>query len=258
MTKIKHPLVSTSIFTIGVLLLTSSIQLFSNTGNAEPPACDNGTLKPSPSSTTLPVILLHGYKEISLMWKNWENRLQNEFQFCTVSFHPDDVCGTAAHDATEIGQIIQKVKSMTHQNQVNIVAHSKGGLDARLYLSNSGTHDVANLIMIGTPNKGSPFADYQELYYLDPYCPALHDLTTHSSVIKIPDNPNTRYYTIAGVCLPYLYAPWGSIGEPNDGLVGVTSAQSHYNSIGLSPHCHLQLLDDYEYGLAHDILSGKH
>ena len=68
----------------------------------------------------------------------------------TVSFHPDDVCGTAVHDATEIGQIVQKVKSMTHQNQVNIVAHSKGGLDARLYLAKSGTHDVANLIMLGS------------------------------------------------------------------------------------------------------------
>ena len=43
------------------------------------------------------------------------------------------------------------VKDQSGQNKVNIVGHSKGGLDARMYLGNS-TQDVANLIMIGTPN----------------------------------------------------------------------------------------------------------
>ena len=44
-----------------------------------------------------------------------------------------------------------------------MVGHSKGGLDARVYLANSGTHDVANLIMIGTPNGGNPLANENEL-----------------------------------------------------------------------------------------------
>jgi hypothetical protein len=40
-----------------------------------------------------------------------------------------------------------------------MVGHSKGGLDARVYLAKSGTYDVANLIMIGTPNGGNPLAN---------------------------------------------------------------------------------------------------
>ena len=42
--------------------------------------------------------------------------------------------------------------------KVNIVAHSKGGLDARWYIAHGGANKVANLIMIGTPNSGSPAA----------------------------------------------------------------------------------------------------
>lgn len=194
------------------------------------------------------------------MWYEWEQNLQdNGIQFCVVSFHPDDICGTASHDANELSQIVQSVKSMTLQNQVNIVAHSKGGLDAREYLYRSDTHDVANLIMIGTPNEGSPLADATVLYNSDPSCPAVHDLTTYASDINVPENVNTNYYTIAGECLPFLYyAPLGvTIPEPNDGFVAVSSAQSHFNSLGVYPNCHMQLLGDYEYGLAYGVLSGS-
>lgn len=260
MNKEKCILIGILIVTIASLLLTASSGVFFSVANAQSPSCDNGELQPSSSSNPLPVILLHGYKEVSFVWANWEHNLQLDgIQFCTVSFHPDDVCGTAEHDAAEIAQIVQKVKSMTLQNQVNIVAHSKGGLDARLYLAKSNTHDVANLIMIGTPNKGSPFADYRERHNLDRLCPAIHDLTTHAAVINAPKNLNTRYFTIAGTCFPYLYTLWGSINEPNDGLVGVSSVQSHrFHNLPLSPHCHMQLMGDYEYRLAYDILSGRH
>lgn len=61
--------------------------------------------------------------------------------------------------ARELEQIVQQVKSITGQTHVNIVVHSKGGLDARVFLANTGTSDVANLIMVGTPNAGSIHAD---------------------------------------------------------------------------------------------------
>lgn len=59
---------------------------------------------------------------------------------------------------------------MTGQDQVNIVGHSKGGLDARLDLTNNfSSNVVANLIMIGTPNAGDPLADLYHAPASQPY-----------------------------------------------------------------------------------------
>ena len=62
----------------------------------------------------------------------------------------------------ELSKIIGQIKEKIGQNKVNIVGHSKGGLDARVYLTNN-TKDVTNLIMIGTPNAGSPLAESCEI-----------------------------------------------------------------------------------------------
>jgi triacylglycerol esterase/lipase EstA (alpha/beta hydrolase family) len=62
--------------------------------------------------------------------------------------------------------------------QVNIVGHSKGGLDARVFLANNAFTNnkaVANLIMIGTPNAGSPIAQSSNICK-----PAVEDLTWSS------------------------------------------------------------------------------
>jgi len=257
----KFPLAKLFTVTMSLLLLTVSLGAFSGTALAQSSLCDNGELKPSPSSSTLPVILVHGYNEASIIWFVWEQALESSgIQYCSVTFHPNDFCGRASHDATELSKIVQNVKNMTQQNQVNIVAHSKGGLDARLYLSSSGTADVANLIMIGTPNAGSPVADYTEAKNLNPYCPAVRDLTTYAPVNNAAENPNTQYYTVAGVCLPYLeYGGITLIPELNDGLVSVSSveSQSYFHSLGHSPNCHAFLLGNYEYLLSYGVLSGK-
>jgi len=52
--------------------------------------------------------------------------------------------------------LIQKANSLNGTSEVNIVAHSMGGLVARSYIEGSGyNNDVDNLIMLATPNKGS-------------------------------------------------------------------------------------------------------
>ncbi|MFZ0513730.1 MAG: hypothetical protein WAM14_19140 [Candidatus Nitrosopolaris sp.] len=132
----------------------------------------------------------------------------------------------------------QKVKDFAQENhimsnQVNIVGHSKGGLDARKYLAQTGTHDVANLVMIGTPNGGDTLANeaanLAELgdaypffpYYHDWYnlfCrPALNDLTTGAPATESPENINTKYYTIYGNWDPSRYycptPPASSLGS---------------------------------------------
>jgi triacylglycerol esterase/lipase EstA (alpha/beta hydrolase family) len=74
-----------------------------------------------------------------------------------ITFH-NDKCGSVEEHAMESNGIINEILHNTGGKKVSIVAHSKGSLDARWYIANSGIDKVANLIMIGTPNSGSPAA----------------------------------------------------------------------------------------------------
>src|SRR5689334_3749868 len=273
----KYLLVRISAITIMALLLTISTgALFlSNPVHGQTiSSCDNGII--IRSNTALPVILIHGYNEGSWMWSAWESMLQHDhIPFCTVSFqHSDDECGRATDHSTELSQIVQEVRSLTGQNQVNIVGHSKGGLDARVYLDQSHTHNVANLIMIGTPNRGDPLAN--EAASIPPFffdisnffCrPALDDLKTGSDATNAHDNPNTKYFTIYGDWNPSLACPLlgfenGGFRElnnlgagHNDGIVPVSSALGHFTNLNHTNHCHTGLLTHQEYNIAKTILA---
>ena len=67
--------------------------------------------------------------------------------------------------AEQLGANLQRLLDETRAPQVNVVAHSVGGLDARHLLFNDRTrgriHErVASLTTISTPHEGSPFADW--------------------------------------------------------------------------------------------------
>lgn len=217
--------------------------------------CDNGPIMSSSSSNTLPVILIHRYAEPSNVWSTWEQLLrQNNVPFCTVSFHQsDDECGSAISHARDLAQIVQQVKSITGQDKVNIVSHSKGGLDARLYLANTQTPDVANLVMIGTPNAGSPLAD--NFHNSDPCKSAVEDLRTNAADTTAVQNTNTNYYTISGECLPFsIFIP-----EPNDEFVAVSSVESlpYATSLGNTFHFHTSLLNQDQFTETLSVLLGN-
>jgi pimeloyl-ACP methyl ester carboxylesterase len=227
------------------------------------------------STRSLPVILVHGWAEDSSIWSQWEQLLtQNRIPFCTITFHQSpsgDRCGSAADHANELARIVQDVKTMAGQNQVNIVGHSKGGLDARLYLAQSGTHDIVNLIMIGTPNGGDPLADEgaQSIDPLNLTCrPALFDLETGAYDTTVANNPHTNSYTIYGVWNPSLDRPLNAFEDqgfselmrllagPNDGIVPVISSESlsNFTNLGHTDHCHLGLSTSDEYAMARSVL----
>jgi hypothetical protein len=162
---------------------------------------------------------------------------------------------------------------LTRQNQVNIVGHSKGGLDARVYLAQSGTHDVANLIMIGTPNGGNPLANeaasFSPLFDFLNFCtPALYDLEIGADDTNVQENQNTKYCTIYGDWNPSLECPLLAFEDEgytqlinmdaghNDGIVPVSSVESlsNFTNLGHTDHCHTGLLTSEEYGLAKSVL----
>jgi uncharacterized alpha/beta hydrolase family protein len=232
--------------------------------NAQTASSSNSTTN---NTKPLPVLLIHGYAADASSWNKWQDLLKKDgISSYPITFNQsDDKCGSAADHAKELSDVIAKIKSQNGQSKVNIVGHSKGGLDARVYLAN-GTKDIANLIMIGTPNSGSPLAENNNIC-----TPAVYDLKPGAPDTKVKSNPNTHYYTIAGDWNPNngncdlsifsLTEQGGSttLPKPNDGLVPVSSVESlgYAHSLGHSKSCHSNLLSEYEYGLSKDILLGK-
>ncbi len=63
--------------------------------------------------------------------------------------------------AQELDARIRQIVAETGCEKVNVIAHSKGGLDVRYALSELGTDKyVASLTTINTPHRGCEFADY--------------------------------------------------------------------------------------------------
>lgn len=203
------------------------------------------------SSDHRPVLLVHGLGLDASVWKEWEYLLERDgIGFYTITFQKsDDKCGDAVGHAREIGEIVQLVKRETGSDRVNIVGHSKGGIDARVFLAN-GTKDVENLVMIGTPNQGTPLAEFTNVC-----SPAILDVLPGANATKAKMNPNTNYWTIAG--------DWQHEIEGNpvlhgidDGQVQVNSveSESYFQSLGRTDHHHLQLMGEEEYDLAYIVL----
>ncbi len=235
------------VIAIAVVAISIGVAALPSLVNRPPEASIGGG---NPSS---PVLLVHGLGEDASMWKKWEELLTKDgIQYHTISFQEsDDKCGTALSHAVELGKRVDEILS-SPSGQVNIVGHSKGGIDARVYLAN-GTQSVANLIMIGTPNNGTPMAERTSLC-----APAVWDILPEAIATKVGMNSNTRYYTIAGDWAKEVGGN-PSIPGPDDGLVPLSSAESggNFQSLGRTEHAHLELLGKDEYNLARDVLLGS-
>jgi triacylglycerol lipase len=148
-----------------------------------------------------------------------------------------------AHRATELQTFLN---GDVPNEPVHIFAHSMGGLDSRYMISRLGMDDrVLSLTTLGTPHRGSAFADWG-IRRLERYAKpllrrmalpdqAFYDLTTDACRAfndAVPDVPTVRYYSVAGRCaFPWVGPQWlwphavVQLNEgPNDGVVSVASA----------------------------------
>lgn len=108
-----------------------------------------------------PVILVHGInsKDYKLFWGNIPKRLEE--LGLKVYFGNTDAWGSIENNAEYLKETVDKVLSECNCNKVNIIAHSKGGIDSRYLISSLNYGDkVASLTTISTPHKGAELADY--------------------------------------------------------------------------------------------------
>ncbi|MCC7574174.1 alpha/beta hydrolase [Candidatus Woesearchaeota archaeon] len=64
--------------------------------------------------------------------------------------------------AEKLHEIIEYIKKITKKQEVDIIAHSMGGLVTRTYIEKYGENSLGTIILVGTPNQGVP----QRLAYL--------------------------------------------------------------------------------------------
>ena len=156
--------------------------------------------------------------------------------------------GVATRAAQLRQQIVRHLNRFDREHEkVAIIAHGVGGLDARFAVSRLGLGErVSALCTVGTPHRGTAFADWGVKQFGRLVAPFFHllgvsydaflDLTTAACKRfneTVPDAPGVRYLAVAGVCETQLMGPewWlphaivNRAEGPNDGVVSVASAR---------------------------------
>ena len=210
--------------------------------------------------TKYPIVLIHGAGFRDLRWPVYWGRIPAalEAEGAKIYYGLQDSWGSVETNAEAIAARIDEILLETGAEKVNLIAHSKGGLDSRAAIATQGVAKyIASLTTINTPHRGCEFADYllskigpsQQQVVAKGYNSILHKLGDHQ-----PDFLAAVYDLTASSCAAFnkkcknvegvLYQSYGSkmnvarggrfplnfsthlvkyFDGPNDGLVGEKS-----------------------------------
>ncbi len=113
--------------------------------------------------TKYPILMVHGVFFRDFKYLNYWGRIPDELiQNGATIFYGNHNSAAAVDDsAKELEARILEILRITGCEKVNIIAHSKGGLDARTAIAKTSIAPyVASLTTINTPHRGCEFADY--------------------------------------------------------------------------------------------------
>ncbi|KAJ5807568.1 hypothetical protein N7447_011024 [Penicillium robsamsonii] len=149
-------------------------------------------------------------------------------------------------------QLARNIETEARGKDVNIIAHSMGGLDSRYMISRIRPEKfkVLSLTTIASPHRGSSVADYvieqigadrlPQIYYalnrLNVETGAFSQLTrkymTETFNPNTPDMDDVRYFSYGAAVNPSIWSAFrlshrvlAEIEGPNDGLVSVSSSR---------------------------------
>lgn len=213
-------------------------------------------------STKYPIILVHGVFFRDLEKFNYWGRIPEELEKNGAKlYYGDQQSALCIEDsAKELAEKIQTVINETGSQKVNIIAHSKGGLDSRYAISCLGMDMyVASLTTINTPHHGCEFAEwllnkttesfrnglaqkYNSAFKLmgdtaPDFLGAVGDLTASkcsSFNNTVPDSPDVYYQSVGSKInkaltsifpLNFSHIIARYFDGPNDGLVSVDSSK---------------------------------
>ncbi len=222
-------------------------------------------------ATRYPLLMVHGVGFRDFHYFNYWGRIPRELarNGAKVYYGHQEAWGTVESNAQILKEKIREIRRETGCEKVNIIAHSKGGLDSRYLVSVLGMEqEVASLTTINTPHRGSMLVDllkrlpdrvYREVcQWIDAYFGKLGD--QHPDAYRAsyqlsaayakefnqncPDAPGVYYQSYGSImrsgfsskllCIPYWVLKW--LDGPNDGLVTDKSAVwTNFQGILTSP-----------------------
>lgn len=168
--------------------------------------------------TKYPILMVHGVFFRDFRYFNYWGRIPKELKRhgARIYYGNHQSAASVADSGRELSERIMEVLKETGASKVNVIAHSKGGLDTRYAISRLGMSQyVASLTTINTPHRGCEFADY------------LLDLNE-----EVVDQPNVYYQSVGSKLnvasggrfpLNFSYELVKYFDGPNDGLVSESS-----------------------------------
>ncbi|WP_414624476.1 caspase family protein [Calothrix sp. CCY 0018] len=107
--------------------------------------------------------LLPSIKSAKFVEAGIEKKLEDKYDL-VLAFDYENLNTTIQENAKLLKQRLEEVGiSANHGKQLDIVAHSMGGLVSRVFIEEeNGNQIVQHLVMLGTPNAGSPWPKIQD------------------------------------------------------------------------------------------------
>lgn len=212
--------------------------------------------------TKYPILLVHGVFFRDFRYLNYWGRIPKELKRNGAAvYYGQQQSATSVEDSgRELAARIRAILDETGCEKVNIIAHSKGGLDSRAAIAHAGCAPfVATLTTINTPHRGCIYAEYllnkvpeaarqkvaaaynatlKRLGDENPdFLAAVTDLTESACLARnetTPDMPGVVYESVMSYCrkarhgkfpLNATYPVVKHFDGKNDGLVSVDSAK---------------------------------
>lgn len=145
-------------------------------------------------ATRYPILLVHGVFFRDSKYLNYWGRIPAELQKNGAQiYYGSQQSALAVNDsAAELAQKIREIVEQTGCEKVNIIAHSKGGLDSRYAISKLDCAQyVASLTTINTPHRGCIFAEYLLEHAPEKFVAAIEN--TYNAAFKKLGDPNPDF-----------------------------------------------------------------
>ena len=212
--------------------------------------------------TRYPILMVHGVFFRDYRYINYWGRIPRELRRngAEIYYGCQQSAAAVENSGKELAERIRQIVEETGCGKVNIIAHSKGGLDSRAAIAHQGMGPyVATLTTINTPHRGCLFAEHllgkvpqavrqkiadtynatlRRLGDKDPdFLAAVTDLTASACEKRnslMPDDPGVVYESVMSYCrraghgkfpLNMTHPIVRHFDGKNDGLVSVDSAK---------------------------------